>query len=348
VGLSVEPCVPTSVVYRISAILNSPLHEPFSEVGTPAELETWYRSMLRIRLFEDEVQSLFLQGHVPGTTHLCNGQEAISVGVCDVLAPQDVLFNTYRGHGWALALGVSPAALLGELMGRATGSCGGRASAMNMFDLAHQLYGTYAIVGGGIGAGTGSALASQIKGDDVVTIAVFGDGAVNQAYFHECLNLASIRSLPIVYVCENNLYAEYTSMYDSTAGHDLAARARAYAVPARKVDGNDILEVRREAHEAITSARHGEGPVFLEFLTYRQKGHSRTDDGLYRPAEELEEWLAKDPISRLAGNLTPDRVSVIRDETYQEIVTARDGALEAPFPDISTLELEDAEFKWRS
>ena len=315
---------------------------------TVTDLEQLYRSMTRIRVVEDTAYSLFLQGHIPGTTHLYQGQEAVAVGVCAALGPNDAVAATYRGHGWALALGTSSEALLGELCGRVNGACGGRAGSMNIVDLEHRLLGSFGIVGGSIGCATGAALAAHVLKDASVAVASFGDGAVNQAYFHECLNFAAVMSLPIVYVCENNLYGEWTSMFHVTGGHDIAARAKAYGMVGTKVDGNDVLAVREAAAEAVEHARAGKGPVLFEALTYRHKGHSRTDPGKYRPQEEVEEWLARDPIPRLAERLPDGRANEIREEIEAEVQAAVDAVLAAPFPEPGTLHADDPEFEWQS
>jgi acetoin:2,6-dichlorophenolindophenol oxidoreductase subunit alpha len=289
--------------------------------------------MLRIRRFEDTVHHLFLQNEIEGTTHLCQGQEAVSVGVCDALEPGDSVAATYRGHGACLAMGVEPARLYAELLGRATGSNGGRGGSMNVVDLEHDVIGCFGIVGGSIGAGTGAALAAQLTGDGSVAVAFFGDGAVNQAYFHECLNFAAVRSLPIVYVCENNLYGEWTPMARVTAGGRISSRAAAYGIPAEEVDGNDVLAVRDAARGAVERARGGAGPTLLECFTYRHKGHSRVDPGKYRPKGELEEWLTRDPLPRLADRLAPEAVTRIRDEVAHELDAALAEAKAAPWPD---------------
>ena len=193
---------------------------------------------------------------------------------------------------------------------------------MNVVDLEHDVIGCFGIVGGSIAAATGAALASDLTGDGTVAVAFFGDGAVNQAYFHECLNLAAVRRLPIVYACENNLYGEWTPMEKVTAGGQIAPRADAYGIPASDVDGNDVLAVREAAREAVTRARDGGGPTFLECRTYRHKGHSRVDPGKYRPKEEVEDWLARDPLPRLAERLTPGSAERIDEAVEREIEAA--------------------------
>jgi TPP-dependent pyruvate/acetoin dehydrogenase alpha subunit len=298
--------------------------------STPAEL---YARMLRIRLFEDAVLALFLSNEVEGTTHLYQGQEAVAVGVADCLRKGDTVAATYRGHGAALALGTDPTRLMAEMLGRAGGTNAGRGGSMNVIDLERGLIGCFGIVGGSIAAATGAALAAQLQGNGGAAVAFFGDGATNQAYFHECLNFAGIRALPIVYVCENNLYGEWTSMFHVTAGHDIAARAAGYGMPGVVIDGNDVLAVREAASEAVARARDGRGPTLLEARTYRHKGHSRVDPGKYRPKEEVDEWLARDPIPRLAERLDAAEVGRIRAQVEAELELALSLARSAPFPD---------------
>ncbi|MDE3130785.1 MAG: thiamine pyrophosphate-dependent dehydrogenase E1 component subunit alpha, partial [Acidobacteriota bacterium] len=211
-----------------------------------------YRRMLLIRRFEDTVQVLFQRGEVPGTTHLYSGQEAVATGVASVLGPEDRVAGTYRGHGHALSLGVDPQALLDEMLGRASGVCKGRAGSMNVIDLEHRLIGCFGIVGGSIAAATGAALALKRSGG--VAVAYFGDGATNQGYFHECLNFAKVLCLPVLYVCENNLYGEFTPMEDVTAGAILQ-RAQTLQLTATAVDGNDLWAVRAAAGAAVQRAR---------------------------------------------------------------------------------------------
>jgi TPP-dependent pyruvate/acetoin dehydrogenase alpha subunit len=307
----------------------TPLPAPLDQ----AELERLYAEMLRIRIFEDTVHLLFLRNEIEGTTHLCQGQEAVNVGVCDVLAPSDTVTATYRGHGACLAMGVDPARLFAELLGRETGLCGGRGGSMNVIDLEHGVLGCFGIVGGSIGAGTGAALAAQLSSDGSVAVSFFGDGAVNQAYFHECLNFAGIRKLPAVYACENNLYGEWTPMAKVTAGGRIVPRAGAYGIPSFEVDGNDVVAVREAAREAVARARAGDGPTLIEFLTYRHKGHSRVDPGRYRPKEEVEAWLARDPLPRLGERLDPEVAQRLRETVEREVEAALEEARAAPLPD---------------
>jgi acetoin:2,6-dichlorophenolindophenol oxidoreductase subunit alpha len=297
-----------------------------------ARLARLYRSMLRIRLFEDAVFRLFLANEIEGTTHLYQGQEAVAVGVCDALDPGDCVAATYRGHGAALALGVDPTRLLAELLGRAAGTNAGRGGSMNVTDLEHGLIGCFGIVGGSIAAATGAGLASQLTGDGSVGVAFFGDGASNQAYFHECLNFAGVRALPVVFVCENNLYGEWTPMSSVTAGADITSRGRAYGIHAEKVDGNDVVAVRGAAAAAVARARSGEGPSLLECLTYRQKGHSKVDPGTYRPRDEVGAWLERDPLTLLAARLDDDVVEDAHDDLVAELERVLADAAGAPLP----------------
>jgi TPP-dependent pyruvate/acetoin dehydrogenase alpha subunit len=298
--------------------------------STPAEL---YARMLRIRLFEDAVLALFLSNEVEGTTHLYQGQEAVAVGVADCLRKGDTVAATYRGHGAALALGTEPTRLMAEMLGRAGGTNAGRGGSMNVIDLERGLIGCFGIVGGSIAAATGAALAAQLQGNGGAAVAFFGDGATNQAYFHECLNWASIRRLPVLYACENNLYGEWTAMGRVTAGNGIAERAAAYGIPGRRADGNDVFAVREEADEALKRARAGQGPTLLEFQTYRHKGHSKVDPGTYRPKEEVEAWLDRDPLRTVEAQLDPAESARVRAEIETEIAAVVEAARAQPFPD---------------
>ena len=295
-----------------------------------------YRRMSLIRRFEDEVQSLFLKGAVHGTTHLYSGQEAGAVGVCSVLGADDLVAGTYRGHGHALALGVDPQGLMDELLGRSTGVCGGRAGSMNVVDLEHRLIGCFGIVGGSIAAATGSALALRRKGG--VAVAFFGDGATNQGYFFECLNFAKTFELPVLYVCENNRYGEYTPFEQVTAG-EIRSRPEALGIPSETIDGNDLWAVRSAASAAVTRARNGGGPQFIETLTYRFVGHSRSDPGKYRKPGELEEARKRDPLvvarESFAARYGIDSSALdeIDEETDRFVAAVSAAALDAPFPD---------------
>jgi acetoin:2,6-dichlorophenolindophenol oxidoreductase subunit alpha len=304
-----------------------------------AGLDVWlgaFGQMVAIRHFEQEMHRLFLRGEVHGTTHLSAGQEAVPVGVCLALEERDWVAGTYRGHGHALARGTDPDALVAEMLGRATGVCGGRAGSMNVVDLAHGFVGSFGIVGGSIAAATGAALSARREG--AVAVAFFGDGAVNQAYFHECLNFAGALALPAVFVCENNFYGEFTPMEQVTAGRDIAGRAAAYGMPAARVDGNDVWAVHEAAEAAVGRARDGGGPALLECQTYRHYGHSKSDPGAYRPKEEVERWLARDPLDIARARLlelgaATDDVDAAERAARERIDRAVEAALAAPYPD---------------
>jgi TPP-dependent pyruvate/acetoin dehydrogenase alpha subunit len=298
-----------------------------------------YGRMLLIRLFETSMHRLFLEGEVHGTTHLYAGQEAVAVGCCLALEPDDYITGTYRGHGHALAKGTEPGALIAEMLGRATGVCGGRAGSMNVIDLQHGLVGCYGIVGGSIAAGLGAALSARSQGR--VSLAFFGDGAANQGYFHECLNMAKVAMLPIVFVCENNFYAEFTPLAAATAGADIAGRARGYDIPSAVVDGNDLWAVHAAAADAIGRARGGGGPTLLECQTYRHYGHSKSDPAPYRPKDELEQWLDRDPLKLARTRLLDDgvaeeRLVAVEQEIGAQMDEAVQAAKDAPYPDPQT------------
>lgn len=300
-----------------------------------------YRRMVLIRRFEEIVQRMFQKGEVHGTTHLYSGQEAGAVGVCDVLGDADRVAGTYRGHGHALALGVEPEALLAELMGRRDGVCRGRAGSMNVISLADRLIGCFGIVGGSIAAATGVALALQRQGEGGVAVAFFGEGTTNQAYFAECLNFAQVQRLPVVYVCENNCYAEFTPNEQVTAG-EILARVKVLGMPAQGVDGMDAWAVRDAAQAAVAHARAGSGPAFVESHTYRYAGHSRSDPGTYRRPDELEEMKLRDPLlggrARLrAAGLAEEALDAIEQEVAAAVEQAAERALLSPYPDPAEL-----------
>jgi TPP-dependent pyruvate/acetoin dehydrogenase alpha subunit len=305
-----------------------------------------YERMHLIRQFELTVQSLFQKGEVHGTTHLYVGQEAGAVGVASTLRPGDRVAGTYRGHGHALATGVDPQALLDEMLGRASGVCGGRAGSMNVIDLQHGLIGCFGIVGGSIAAATGAALALKKAGNGDVAVAFFGEGTSNQAYFAECLNFASVLQLPVVFVCENNLYMEFTPIENVTAG-DIAARASTLGLWTRTVDGMDVWAVQAAAREAVDHARAGSGPAFLQTLTYRFVGHSRSDPGAYRRPGELETWRSRDPLTvaeerLLAEGVSKEQLDEIAAEVAKQIDDIAQRSLLAPYPQAGLLA---AEFK---
>ena len=256
-----------------------------------------YRTMTEIRLFEKRAYDLFLQNLVKGTTHLGTGQEAIAAGVARAMRKDDYTFVTYRGHAHVLARGTPMTPVMAELLGRENGLMHGKGGSMHLLDVSRGVLGSYAIIGAQLVIANGSAWSAQYRGSGQVTVCFFGDGTTNIGAFHEALNLAAVWSLPVVFVCENNQYMEYTPIADVTAVKRPAAdRAPAYGLSSLVVDGNDVEAVYSMARDAIDRARQGGGPSLIEALTYRHGGHSRADPGKYRPAEEVREWMARDPI----------------------------------------------------
>src|SRR5215813_5129898 len=319
-----------------------------SESAVLDDLELYlglYRRMLLIRGFEELVQSLFLAGEVYGTTHLYSGQEAVATGVASLLEDRDRVAATYRGHGHALALGVDPQKLLDEMLARATGINGGRAGSMNVTSPADRLIGSFGIVGGSIAAATGAALALK-RTTGGVAVAYFGDGAMNQAYVFECLNFCQVHKLPLLFVCENNGYGEYTPFESVTAG-EIRARPEVFGIPAETFDGMSVWTVREAAARALAHVRGGNGPAFVEALTYRFVGHSRSDPGAYRPEGELDEWRSRDPIVVLRTQLEAEgvessRLDELERETNSTLEQMREKGLAAPFPSgLETTEFAD-------
>jgi acetoin:2,6-dichlorophenolindophenol oxidoreductase subunit alpha len=298
----------------------------------------WYRKMVEIRLFEDKVQELFMRGLIEGTTHLCQGQEAVSVGAVAAMRADDVLTNTYRGHGQALARGMAPEVAFAELMGRATGCCGGVGGSMHLTDFAAGNIGAFAIVGAGLPVALGAAMASKLRGRDSVALTFLGDGATNIGTFHEALNMAALWNAPVVFIIENNLYGEYSPLRSTTPVDDLAVRAQAYGMPGEIVDGQDVEAVRSAVAAAIERARSGAGPSLLEMKTYRYRGHSRADPAKYRPEGELDRWRARDPIEILGQRLAAESLldsteqGRIKAEAQSAIDAAADQAAAAPQP----------------
>lgn len=302
-----------------------------------------YERMVEIRQAEDRIQGLFNENLVRGSTHLCSGQEAVSVGIANVARVTDRVTCTYRGHGMALALGVPPEGVIGEIVGREIGCTGGLGGSMHLCDVSVGLYPTFAIVGAGIPVAAGIALAAKVKETDDVAFAVFGDGATNIGAFHEALNLAGIWRLPVIFVCENNLYGEYTRINLSTPVEDIADRAASYGMPGVVVDGQDVDTVIGAVTEATSRARRGEGPTLLEMKTYRYSGHSRSDPATYRPSGELDEWKARDPITifgdRLVaeGAASRDHLAQISDDVAERIRQAVEAVLASPEPEVGEM-----------
>jgi acetoin:2,6-dichlorophenolindophenol oxidoreductase subunit alpha len=299
--------------------------------------------MVEIRGVENRIQKLFAEGHVRGSTHLANGQEAVSVGIARAIDPDDVVTCTYRGHGHALALGVTPAGVIGEICGRTIGCAGGLGGSMHLVEPSVGLLPTAAIIGAGIPIACGAAMAARARGTDRVAVAIFGDGTSNIGAFHEALNFAAIQKLPVVFVCENNLYGEYTRINLSTPVTDIAVRASSYNMPGVIVDGQDVDKVAEAMAEAVARARRGDGPSLVEMKTYRYSGHSRSDPATYRPAGELDLWLKRDPIVLFADRLTAEKVLApkgleqIQADTDAAIEQVVGEVLESPAPALSEL-----------
>jgi len=257
-----------------------------------------YRSQLEIRLLEKRAYDLFLQNLVKGTSHLSLGQEAVAAGFAVAMRTDDYTYCTYRGHAHTLARGAPMTGVLGELMGRSCGLMRGKGGSMHLTSVEHGAMGSYAIVGANLPVAAGAAWSAQLRGTGQVAVCFFGDGATNIGAFHEALNLAAVWKLPVIFVCENNLYMEYTPIRSVTAvEHPAADRAQAYGLDSVIVDGNDADAVYRVARTSIARARQGGGPSLIEAKTYRHSGHSRADPGKYRPPGELEEWMKRDPIT---------------------------------------------------
>ena len=266
-------------------------------------LLSMYRTMLTIRRFEERCNYLFMQGRIPSTLHLYIGQEAVAAGVCAHLRPDDHLFSTHRPHGHAIAKGVAPRAIMAELFAKRTGCCKGKGGSMHVGDVAVGMFPAIAIVGANVPIAAGAALAAKRLGTDRVAVAFFGDGAANEGAFHEGMNMAALWDLPVIYVCENNLYAASTPLATAFKIESIAGRAAAYGMPGVVVDGNDAAAVYDTAGQAIARARRGEGPTLIECRTYRLCGHSRSDPRTYRSKEEEAAWQTKDPIPNLAARL---------------------------------------------
>ena len=279
-----------------SAVLPSP-PRPRPLPDDPGMLETLYRRMFLIRTFELRVNEMFLRGLVPGTIHLSHGQEATVVGTCTALRTDDVVTLTHRGHGQALAKGVTPKSLLAELLGKETGCCGGKGGSLHVGDLAVGALPAIAIVGAAAPIAIGFAFAFQRRGSDQVAVHFFGEGAANKGDWHEAMNLAAIWSLPAIFLCENNLYGATTPMHAVMRNEHVAQRAEAYCMPGVTVDGNDPVAVLDSVTAAVERARDGGGPTLVECLTYRRGGHKREDPGTYRPKDEVAAWLAYDPVT---------------------------------------------------
>jgi pyruvate dehydrogenase E1 component alpha subunit len=270
--------------------------------ATAPDLTLWldlYRTMLTIRRFEERCNALFMQGRIPSTLHLYIGEEAVATGVCSVLRQDDYITSTHRPHGHAIAKGVAPRAIMAELFAKATGCCQGKGGSMHVGDINVGMIPAIAIVGGGAPIATGIALSAKMRRTDQVAVCFFGEGGANEGVVHEAMNMAAVWKLPVLFVCENNLYAASTPVASAFAIENIADRASAYGMPGCIVDGNDVVAVRRVAAEAVERARRGGGPTLIECKTYRLVGHSRSDPRTYRTREEEADWQARDPLLRM-------------------------------------------------
>ena len=313
-------------------------------VSVAAERMRWMlRTMLLIRAFEERAEALYGLGRVHGTMHLSIGQEAVAAGVCAALRPDDYILSTHRGHGHCLAKGADVRRVMAEFLGKETGYCRGRGGSMHIADVGSGNLGANGIVAGGLPISTGVGLSIQLRKSSQVCVAFFGDGAAHEGAFHESLNLAAIWRLPVVYVCENNQYAMSMPVRKAMAVPTVAARAAAYGMPGVTADGMDALAVHAAAEEAVARARAGEGPTLLECLTYRFRGHSRSDRQRYRSREEVEAWRQRDPIPRLVrrmvdeGLLTEQDAAGLEAEARAAVEEAVRFAEASPEPDPATL-----------
>jgi acetoin:2,6-dichlorophenolindophenol oxidoreductase subunit alpha len=298
-----------------------------------------HATMVRIRVFESRVQELFSEGKLPGFVHTYVGEEAIAAGVCARLRADDYITSTHRGHGHAIAKGMSLRALMAELYGKATGACRGRGGSMHVADFSLGMLGANGIVGGGFGIAAGAAMSARYRETGQVAVCFFGDGGINKGTFHEALNFAAVEKLPVVYVCENNEYAQFTAGHRTTSVADLADRADAYSIEGKTIDGNDVGAVYASSGDAIERARSGGGPTLLIMNTYRFGGHYVGDAEVYRGKDEVEQRRARDPIPRLeatlleAGWITDQLLRAVWDEASEGVADSERFAEESPLPD---------------
>lgn len=311
---------------------------------TKAAAANVLRTMWRIRRFEEAVDDLFARGMMHGTMHLSIGQEATATGACAALRPGDAIGSTHRGHAHCIAQGADLTRMMAELLAKDTGYCRGRGGSMHIADVATGNLGANGIVAGGIPIAVGAALAATLRGEDSVVVSFFGDGATNEGAFHEAANLAAIWKLPVIFVCENNKYGMSNSTEFSMAVDHISERAAAYGFPGVTVDGNDVEAMFAETSAAVARARNGEGPTLIEALTYRYKGHSKSDKNLYRTKEEISQWRTeRDPLVRYEGRLqdhemlTADEVAAIRAEAGDEVRAAVQEAMSQPDADPADL-----------
>ncbi|MCC5957867.1 MAG: thiamine pyrophosphate-dependent dehydrogenase E1 component subunit alpha [Rhodobacteraceae bacterium] len=305
-----------------------------------------YRQMVRIRTFEDNANQLYLSAKMPGLTHMYSGEEAVAVGICEALTDDDRITSTHRGHGHCVAKGAEFKAMFCELLGKAEGYCRGKGGSMHIADQSHGNLGANAIVGGSMGIATGSALRAKLQGADDVTVCFFGDGATAQGLMYEVMNMAALWSLPVIYACENNGYSEYTKTEEIAAG-SITARAEAFGIEAHQIDGQDVLAVNDLTRKLVARARRGEGPFFMELMTYRYHGHHVGDINreYYRSKAEEKEWKEnRDPIIRFRAHLvsegiaTEDELDAMNAEVERDAAEAVAYAEAAPYPDASEVD----------
>ncbi|MAG36377.1 MAG: pyruvate dehydrogenase (acetyl-transferring) E1 component subunit alpha [Dehalococcoidia bacterium] len=302
------------------------------------QLVAMYRMMVRIRRFEERLKVLFMDARLYGSVHLYVGEEAVATGVCSALRDDDLITSTHRGHGHCLAKGMEMRGMMAELMGKATGYCKGKGGSMHIADLDLGVLGANGIVGAGLPIATGAALGNLRLGSDRVAVSFFGDGGANQGAFHEAINLAAVLKLPVVYVCENNQFAQFQRVTEDSSVKDIATRAIAYNIPGHVIDGQDVLTVYRTVKDAVERARGGEGPSLIECKTYRFVSHAGAGKGEHNNPEELEDWLKRDPIalfeSKLVdeGQMTGAEQEEMRTGIRAEVEEAESFAQQSPFP----------------
>lgn len=323
-------------------MMTTTLAEPLARRAALSDPHEIFRRMVEIRVFEDQISGLFAKGLVHGTTHTCQGQEALDVALAATLRSDDAVACTYRGHGIALALGMTPESVLGEIMGRSSGCVGGLGGSMHLSDPTIGLLPTFAIVGAGIPIAAGAAVAFQTRGEDRVAVSVCGDGATNIGAFHEGINLAAIWKLPVVFVIDNNIYGEYSRIDTTTPISDLSRRAQSYGIPGESVDGMDVDLVSDALRTCVDRARGGGGPSLLEVRTYRFAGHSRSDEAAYRPEGELETWLKRDPVqlrrdALLTSGVAEKDIMAIEDDVARQIALVVQTTTDAPEPHAATM-----------
>jgi len=330
--------------------------EPQIEVGRDVRMEL-YRQQLELRYCEKRAYDLFLQNLIKGTSHLSLGQEAIAAGFGVAMHPDDWTFCTYRGHAHTLARGASMAGVLGELMGRECGLLGGKGGSMHLTDVSKGAMGSYAIIGAHLPVATGAAWSAQYRGTEQVAVCFFGDGTTNIGAFHEALNFAVVWKLPVIFVCENNLYMEYTPIHTVTAvEHPAADRASAYGLEKVVIDGNDADDVYTTAVKYMERARKGGGPALIEAMTYRHSGHSRADPAKYRPEGELEKWMQRDPIQLYRSRLlelgcAEATLKDLETNAMRKVDDATETAKASPVPSLDVIEKDvwaDGGAAWRN